>query len=116
LETVLQCVKNAPWSWGRHTLTRILRGQEKARYGNRSLHPKALAQQEFGALAFRSTTAVKKMVDRLEFMGFLEPRRLDHGGVVLDLTANGRAALHNATLLKKAVTSTGETVDSAPSL
>jgi ATP-dependent DNA helicase RecQ len=101
LLTVLQCVANAPWSWGRRTLMRILHGDDKARHGKRSLREEACAQDEFGALAFRSKTAVKKMVDRLEDAGFLKPRRLKHGGVVLDLTARGKAALRDPGVLAK---------------
>jgi ATP-dependent DNA helicase RecQ len=93
LLTILRCVANAPWSWGRQTLTRILRGEDKGRYGRRSLHEEACAQAEFGVLSFRSRTAIQHMVERLECAGFLAPRELQHGGVVLDLTAKGRAAL-----------------------
>jgi len=95
LLTILSCAANAPWSWGRTTLVRILRGEGKGRYGRRDLHEKAVAQAEFGALAFRSKTAIDHMVDQLECRGFLAARRLDHGGVVLDLTSKGRGALKN---------------------
>ncbi|MEA3377990.1 MAG: RecQ family ATP-dependent DNA helicase [Chloroflexota bacterium] len=93
LLTILRCVANAPWGWGRRTLVRILRGERRARHGGHSLHAKALDQAEFAALAFRSATAVKGMIERLEEGGLLRPRRLDHGGVVLDLTAKGKGAL-----------------------
>jgi ATP-dependent DNA helicase RecQ len=95
LLTILRCVANAPWSWGRHTLTRILLGEDKARHGRRRLHERACEQAEFGALSFRSKTVVGHMVEDLEHAGFLAPRQLDHGGVVLDLTAKGKAALKN---------------------
>jgi hypothetical protein len=93
LLTVLRCVANAPWSWGRHTLVRILCGEREARYGKRPLHAKAREQAEFGALRFRSKTAIKRMIERLENAEFVAPRQLDHGGVVLDLTSRGKAAL-----------------------
>jgi len=97
--TILRCVSAAPWSWGRFSLVRILRGDDKARYGKRSLHEKARDQASFGALAFRSNVAVEHMLDLLESGGFLRARRLDHGGVVLDLTPAGQAALQNPAAL-----------------
>jgi ATP-dependent DNA helicase RecQ len=78
---------------------RILRGEAKARPGGQPLHERARDQVGFGALAFRSGTAVKRMVDCLERGGFLRARRLDHGGVVLDLTPEGRAALQDPSML-----------------
>jgi ATP-dependent DNA helicase RecQ len=99
LLTILRCVVDAPWSWGRRNLVRILRGDDKARYGRRPLHEKAREQTGFGALAFRSKTAVGHMLDHLEGGGFLKARRLDHGGVVLDLTSAGRAALRDPAAL-----------------
>ncbi|MBS3782852.1 MAG: RecQ family ATP-dependent DNA helicase [Anaerolineae bacterium] len=95
LLTVLRCVANAPWNWGRQTLVRILCGEGRARYGRHSLHAKARGQAEFGALSFRSKTAIERMVERLEHGGFLAPRQLRHGGAVLDLTTKGRAALRD---------------------
>jgi hypothetical protein len=102
---VLRCVANAPWSWGRQTLVRILTGDDKARHGKRSLHEKACAQAAFGALGFRSKTAVRRVVEHLERAGFLVPRQLKHGGVVLDLTAKGIAALEDASALGELVAS-----------
>jgi ATP-dependent DNA helicase RecQ len=99
LLVILQCVENAPWSWGRRTLTRILRGDVKSRPGQYALHQKAREQAEFGALAFRSRTAVERLIRRLEHAGLLAARRLDHGGAVLDLTPDGKAALADPTVL-----------------
>lgn len=99
LLAILQCMRNAPWSWGRNTLVRILRGDDQQVRGRRPLHDKARAQNEFGALAFRSGTAVERLVGYLESEGFLASRRLAHGGVVLDLTGNGRLALEDSALL-----------------
>jgi superfamily II DNA helicase RecQ len=50
-------------------------------------------------LAFRSATAVGRLLDRLESGGFLKARQLAHGGVVLDLTSAGKAALQNPAAL-----------------
>ncbi len=95
LSTILRCVLGAPWSWGRRSLTRILRGNDRMRPGGHSLHREASESAEFGALAFRSRTAIERMLARLESGGFLQARSLEHGGVVLDLTARGEAALQD---------------------
>jgi len=97
--TVLSCVSEAPWSWGRATLACILRGESKKRSGGQPLSARACEQADFGALAFRSRAAVQRMIDYLETGGFLRPRRLEHGGVVLDLTPEGRAALQDPSAL-----------------
>jgi ATP-dependent DNA helicase RecQ len=96
--TILRCVSAAPWSWGRYSLVRILRGGT-ARPDAHPLHEEARGHVGLGALPFRSETAVKHMLDRLEGGGFLRARRLDHGGVVLDLTPRGKAALRNPAAL-----------------
>ena len=103
--TILQCVESAPWSWGRRTLTRILRGDVKSRPGQYSLHQKGREQAQFGALAFRSSTAVEQLIQRLEYAGFLEARQLEHRGAVLDLTPAGKAALENPAALDDLLTS-----------
>jgi len=101
--TILRCVADAPWSWGRQTLVRILRGDEKAHRGARPLHEKARGQAGFGALAFCSRTAIERMLDCLEHGGFLQARGLEHGGTVLDLTPAGKAALRDPAALDKVV-------------
>jgi hypothetical protein len=99
LLTILRCVSDAPWSWGRASLVRILRGDDRTRPGGQPLHEKARENAGFGALAFRSPIAVERMLDRLESGGFLQARRLGHGGVVLDLTPAGKAALQDPAAL-----------------
>jgi ATP-dependent DNA helicase RecQ len=100
LLTVLRCVSTAPWSWGRRSLTRILRGNAKARYGGQALSERACESESFGALAFRSRIAVERMLERLEMGGFLQARVLEHGGTVLELTPAGRAALRDPAALE----------------
>ncbi len=90
--TILRCVSAAPWSWGRRSLTRILRGDNQS-------PSRARDHAGFGALAFRSNTAVERMLNVLESGEFLQARHLDHGGVVLDLTPAGKAALQDPTAL-----------------
>jgi len=104
LLTALTCVSAAPWSWGRHSLVRILRGDERVRDGRRPLHQQARNGAGYGALAFRSRAAVERMLDQLESGGFLRARPLEHGGVVLDLTPAGRAALQNPEALDGLIT------------
>jgi ATP-dependent DNA helicase RecQ len=99
LLTILRCVANARWSWGRVSLARILRGDDRGSPRRRSLHPEARSCAGFGALAFRSQAAVQRMLDRLEGKGFLRARRLDNGGEVLDLTSTGRSALQRPAAL-----------------
>jgi ATP-dependent DNA helicase RecQ len=98
LLTILRCVAAAPWSWGRVSLVRILRGDDKAHPGAEPLHEKARDHVGFGVLAFRSKTAVERMLNLLESGGFLQARRLEYG-VVLDLTSTGKAALQNPVAL-----------------
>jgi ATP-dependent DNA helicase RecQ len=92
LLTILRSVSAAPWSWGRLSLVRILRGDPRA-------PDKARHHEGFGALAFRSATVVGHLLDRLQHGGFLQARQLDHGGVVLDITPAGKAALQNPAAL-----------------
>ncbi|MBN1814040.1 MAG: RecQ family ATP-dependent DNA helicase [Anaerolineae bacterium] len=92
LQAILGCVSAAPWSWGRVSLMRILRGDEQA-------PAKARDHTGFGALAFRSETAVRRMLESLESGGFLRARRLKHGGEVLDLTQAGQTAVQNPAAL-----------------
>jgi ATP-dependent DNA helicase RecQ len=101
LAAILRCVAQLRWSWGRRNLVRILRGDPQA-------PDKARHHEDFGALAFRSATAVSRLLERLESSGFLEARQLDHGGVVLDLTPAGKAALRNPAALEGLISSAKE--------
>ena len=86
MRAILHCLATAPWSWGRQSLIQILRRDPAApERGQKS--------EDWGALAFRSQTAVAGLLDRLIAAGMLATRRLEHGGIVLDLTPAGRKAL-----------------------
>ncbi len=99
LLTVLRCVADSPWSWGRQTLLRILRGDASARPGARPLHEQARANACFGALTEVGPASIQRQIDRLERAGFLQARRLENNYTVLDLTASGQEALGNPAAL-----------------
>ncbi len=88
LATILRCAGNARWGWGRANLTHILRGSPRA-------SERGQTSPEWRALAFRSHAALEKMIDRLVEAGLLSGSQLDHGGVALELTPAGQAALEN---------------------
>jgi ATP-dependent DNA helicase RecQ len=92
LLTVLKCVASAPWSWGKTSLVYILRGSPRA-------SDKGRESPQWGGLRFRSRTAVDALIDRLVNGGFLQTRQLDHGGIVIDLSAGGRSALSDPSRL-----------------
>ncbi len=92
LLAILRCMAEAPWSWGRRNLIYILCADSKAPERGRE-------QSGYGALAFRSKTALKHLLTSLERGDFVQPRELDHGGIILDLMPKGRAALENPALL-----------------
>jgi hypothetical protein len=92
--TILRCVSAK--SWGRVNLTHILRGEAQAPAG-------AHDSPAWGALAFRSETAIGQMLDCLESGGLLRGRRLSHGGTMLELTPAGRSALKDPTALNRLI-------------
>jgi ATP-dependent DNA helicase RecQ len=108
LLTVLRCVSEGSWSWGRRSLTRILRGDANGHPQEQPLNQRACGNACFGALSFRSEQAIEHMLHRLESDGFLQARRLDHGGFVLDITPTGQAALRDAAVLDRVLPSVQE--------
>jgi ATP-dependent DNA helicase RecQ len=94
LGTILDCANKAPWSWGRYSLVSILQG-------NNDAPAKASGYPGFGALSFRSKSAIDKLIESLLEHKLLAPRKLDHGGTVLDLTQAGRTALKRPATLKR---------------
>lgn len=82
--TVLQALAGSH-GWGRQTLTQLLRGDAQT-------PPQARTVPGFGALAFRSESAIAELIRELETEGLVQGRLLEHGGVVLELTKAGRAA------------------------
>jgi ATP-dependent DNA helicase RecQ len=90
LLTILRCLSTM--SRGRVNLTHILRGDAQTPSSART-------NPAWGALAFRSETAIGQMLGQLESDGLLRARRLEHGGTTLELTPAGRAALQDPTAL-----------------
>jgi ATP-dependent DNA helicase RecQ len=76
--------------WGRRTLIALLRGEPDvaARAGRIS---------SFGQLAFRSESALDKLIGSLLTAGAVAETPLPHGGMALGLTALGRQMLHGQT-------------------
>jgi ATP-dependent DNA helicase RecQ len=83
---ILRCLADSPGGWGRANLAYILLGNQRASM-------RAREASQWGALAFRSRTAVGNLIDRLLVGGLLRTRKLDHGGETLLLTRAGQAAL-----------------------
>jgi ATP-dependent DNA helicase RecQ len=104
---VLSCLAANAWGWGRITLLRILRGDARARQSRnrRPLSARAQNDPTFGKLRFCSATHVRALIEVLEQEGFLHPRRLDHGGETLELTAKGQRALQDKDLLDPLISS-----------
>ena len=105
LREVLQCVADGLWGWGRVSLVHILRGDPGAPGRGRD-------QLGFGALAYRSRSAVEGMLARLEEAGLLTARRLDHGGEVLELTEAGDDAIRDPAVLGELTRPTVEPIRS----
>ena len=87
-EQMLVILRVAGRGWGRRKLIFVLRGDAAA-------PAFALDRPGFGALAFRSEPALEYLIDRLLAAGFLQARRLEHGGVALRLTPSGTRALQH---------------------
>jgi ATP-dependent DNA helicase RecQ len=85
---------------------RTLRGGIGRNYHDRPLHGKAREQAEFGALAFRSQTSVGHLIDRLLHNGFLQERKLENGGIVIELAPEGKAAMQHPAKLDGLLTPT----------
>ena len=95
MRAILRCALEAPWSWGRGSLASILRGEPDAPERGRE-------SSAYGALSFRSQSAVEKLVDSLVGAGMFHTRTLENGGVVLDLTPAGRSVANGKYPEKKA--------------
>jgi len=90
LRTILAAVERHGWGW--RSLINLLRGDA-------SMRDRAGESAAFGALAFRSEAAVHGLIESLLRAGLLVEEELSHGGLVVELTAKGRRALRDHTLL-----------------
>lgn len=83
-QVVLAALKEM--SWGRQTLIHILRGDSRVdERGRRS--------SVYGQLKFRSEAAVGKLISELLAAGLIQEKKLEHGGIALEPTKDGRAQL-----------------------
>jgi ATP-dependent DNA helicase RecQ len=92
-EIVLSCIASAHGGWGQANLVNILRGGARASQAGKS-------SKQWKALSFRSQAALEGLVSRLLGAEMLSQRQLSHGGVVLELTPTGRAALQDPARLQ----------------
>jgi len=99
--TILDCLDETGHGWGRFSLIRILRGDEKAPDRGHTLNA-------FGTLRFRSQSMVEALIDGLLDHGLLSDRELSNGGTVLELTPAGQAALRNPRVLDAHLPQGGE--------
>ncbi|MBW7885711.1 MAG: RecQ family ATP-dependent DNA helicase [Caldilineaceae bacterium] len=76
-------------SWGRRNLIRLLRGDAAA-------SERAQQSSYYGALREREEQSLAQLVESLQGEGLIQSRELEHGGMVLELTAHGRKALRQA--------------------
>jgi len=98
---ILQCIAHGRWSWGRQTLLRILRGDEGTARGRRALHLHARENPHYGALAFRSETAIAQLLAQMEATGLLRARPLQGKSAVIELTPAGMEALRDPSSLQE---------------
>lgn len=81
---VLQALEGVGWGW--QNLNRLLRGDP-------DVSQRGQASDAFGRLSFRSETSVEQLITSLMRKGYITEKRLNHGGVALELTQRGRRAL-----------------------
>jgi len=91
-QAILRVLATFGHGWGRASLTSIMQGNAEAPETTRR-------HKDFGALVFRSKTAIGKLIQTLEQGGFIQTQTLSHGGVTLTITPRGQAALEDRALL-----------------
>jgi hypothetical protein len=69
--------------WGRRNLIALLRGDAVAKDRGQS-------SEAFGSLRFRSEAAINSLIDQLVSLGAVAEKQLDHGGIALGITPQGR--------------------------
>lgn len=96
LRIIMGCLRDKPGGWGHASLVRLLRNDRRA-------PERAREAAQLGQLAYRSETAIGEMVDRLLAAGLLRTRKLESGGVTLQLTPTGRRAIDDDDLLGRSL-------------
>ena len=91
LQAILRVLGNA-YGWGRARLTAIMQGDSE-------VPDSAKRHKDFGALAFRSKSAIGSLIKNLERGSFIQQKHLNHGGIALEITPPGRQAMINGNLL-----------------
>ena len=96
LATILRCLDASQWGWGRISLARILRADQRMQF--RGAH-----SPQWGALRYRSEAALTAMVERLIEAEYITVETLDSGGEVLRVTRRGSKAAARPERLRKLV-------------
>lgn len=78
----------AEQSWGRRNLVRLLRGDPAA-------SERARQASLYGALKERGERSLDQLLGSLQHEGIIQPRELQHGGLVLELTQHGVSTMRN---------------------
>jgi ATP-dependent DNA helicase RecQ len=101
-EQMLAILQAAAHGWGKRNLTLILRGAADA-------PASARGGPGFGALAYRSEGALERMIERLLAAGLLQTCQLEHGGLMVEITASGRRATRDPAAVRALTTRAGAT-------
>ena len=86
MQLILQALDEQ--SWGRRSLTRLLRGDPE-------VNERGQSSRAYATLGFRSEASLEELIDALVQRGHVQEKTLTHGGVTLKITAAGRRTLTN---------------------
>ena len=86
MQLILQALDEQ--SWGRRSLTRLLRGDPE-------VNERGQSSSAYATLGFRSEASLEELIDALVQRGHVQEKTLTHGGVTLKITAAGRRTLTN---------------------
>ncbi|MEZ4657898.1 MAG: RecQ family ATP-dependent DNA helicase [Caldilineaceae bacterium] len=84
MQLILQALDEQ--SWGRRSLTRLLRGDPE-------VNERGQSSSAYATLGFRSEASLEELIDVLVQRGHVQEKTLSHGGVTLKITQAGRRAL-----------------------
>lgn len=86
MQLILQALDEQ--SWGRRSLTRLLRGDP-------DVNERGQSSSAFATLGFRSEASLEELIDALIQRDQVQEQTLAHGGVTLQITPAGRRVLSN---------------------